>query len=158
RKFTKFLIATLTEFFDRTSPLSSAVKPACMKNTSTALTSSHATSTVSTAGIPTPLSAYWGYGPPRPILETAERDRERPPPGPARHFRGTRRTSRSSGMETSRSDLAAAGWFNPPTGTESHCRPDRQNGPIGPPPPIGASASTGTSQRVGGVLRLALAV
>src|SRR4029453_9628625 len=50
RKFAKFLIATLTEFFDRTSPLSSAVKPACMKSTSAAATSSQAISMRSAGG------------------------------------------------------------------------------------------------------------
>src|SRR5215471_12799122 len=42
-KLTRFLIATLIEFFDRTSPLSSAVNPACINSTSAALTSSQAT-------------------------------------------------------------------------------------------------------------------
>src|SRR4029450_10029034 len=50
RKFAKFLIAPLTEFFDRTSPLSSAVKPACMKSTSAAATSSQAMSMGSAGG------------------------------------------------------------------------------------------------------------
>src|SRR5262245_47133202 len=54
RKFAKFLIATLIEFFDRTSPLSRAVKPACMKKTSAAQTSSHAMSTGATFGTGSP--------------------------------------------------------------------------------------------------------
>src|SRR5512132_602827 len=48
RKLTKFLIATLIEFFERTSPLSRAVKPACMKRTSAAQMRSHAISTART--------------------------------------------------------------------------------------------------------------
>ena len=54
RKFAKFLIATLIEFFDRTRPLSSAVKPACMSSTSAAQTSSQPMSTGATSGIPSP--------------------------------------------------------------------------------------------------------
>src|SRR5262245_10712248 len=50
RKFAKFLAATLIEFFDRTSPLSSAVNPACMKSTSAAATSSQAISMGSAGG------------------------------------------------------------------------------------------------------------
>jgi hypothetical protein len=48
RKLTKFLIATLIEFFDRTNPLSRAVKPACMKRTSAAQVRSQAMSTART--------------------------------------------------------------------------------------------------------------
>src|SRR5262249_6226304 len=51
RKLAKFLIATLIEFFDRTRPLSSAVKPACMKRTRAAQTSSHAMSAGAACGI-----------------------------------------------------------------------------------------------------------
>src|SRR5262249_37498589 len=48
RKLANVLIATLIEFFDRTRPLSSAVKPACMKKTSAAPTSSQAMATGAT--------------------------------------------------------------------------------------------------------------
>src|SRR5262249_57317394 len=51
RKLAKFLIATLIEFFDRTKPLSSAVKPACMKRTRAAQTSSHAMSAGAACGL-----------------------------------------------------------------------------------------------------------
>ena len=54
RKFAKFLIATLIEFFDRTRPLSSAVKPACMNSTSAAQTSSQPMSTRATSSIRSP--------------------------------------------------------------------------------------------------------
>jgi hypothetical protein len=47
RKFAKFLIATLIEFFDRTRPLSRAVKPACMNSTSAEQKRSQPMSTVS---------------------------------------------------------------------------------------------------------------
>src|SRR5262245_8332360 len=47
RKFVKFLIATLIEFFARTSPLSSSVNPACITRTSAAQRRSQAMSTVS---------------------------------------------------------------------------------------------------------------
>jgi hypothetical protein len=47
RKFAKFLIATLIEFFDRTRPLSRAVKPACIKTTRTAQNRSQPLLTVS---------------------------------------------------------------------------------------------------------------
>jgi hypothetical protein len=49
RKLAKFLAATLIEFFDRTRPLSSAVKPACMNRTSAAQTSNQLMSTASMA-------------------------------------------------------------------------------------------------------------
>src|SRR5262245_7287290 len=51
RKLAKFLIATLIEFFERTRPLSSAVKPACMNRTRAAETSSQAMSTGAACGI-----------------------------------------------------------------------------------------------------------
>src|SRR5262245_27574255 len=45
KKVTKFLMATLIEFFARTKPVSSAVNPACMMRTNAAQTSTQAIST-----------------------------------------------------------------------------------------------------------------
>ena len=50
-RFAKFLIATLIEFFVRTSPLSRAVKPACMNRTSAADVRSQTRSTGSALSI-----------------------------------------------------------------------------------------------------------
>src|SRR5262249_5505527 len=61
RKLANVLIATLIEFFDRTRPLSSAVKPACMKKTRAAQPSSQAISTGSTTGTGSPEPTQIGH-------------------------------------------------------------------------------------------------
>src|SRR5262245_46478295 len=107
RKLAKVLRATLIEFFDRTSPLSSAVKPACISSTSTAQRSSHARAAGLTADIVGPGSSV-AAGPatlaPLERVPPAEHHADR---GRTQPSCSSRRSARAYRARHRRSDEAA---------------------------------------------------